>query len=238
MSSTRGIPSVGSCDSGWVPAIPIYLESGAKRVFAAAVDWPGWARTGKTEVDAIAALAAYAPRFARVVRGVVPQFAQPTGAADLKVVRRLKGGSGTDFGVPSNELPSDKERVDETELTRLTQILEACWAAFDRAAESATGHELRKGPRGGGRDLDKIVAHVNEADAAYIAQLGSRAPKNAGARVLRAAMLGALRARVRGEEIADPTRVKKKWAPRYFARRVAWHVLDHAWEIEDRAIFD
>jgi hypothetical protein len=27
----------------------------------------------------------------------------------------------------------------------------------------------------------------------------------------------------------------KRWLPRYFVRRVAWHALDHAWEIEDRA---
>ncbi len=26
----------------------------------------------------------------------------------------------------------------------------------------------------------------------------------------------------------------RKWNRRYAARRVAWHVLDHAWEIEDR----
>ncbi len=34
----------------------------------------------------------------------------------------------------------------------------ASWTAFDATAEAAAGHELRKGPRGGGRDLDKIVA--------------------------------------------------------------------------------
>jgi hypothetical protein len=26
----------------------------------------------------------------------------------------------------------------------------------------------------------------------------------------------------------------RKWTPRYAARRIAWHALDHAWEIEDR----
>jgi hypothetical protein len=25
-----------------------------------------------------------------------------------------------------------------------------------------------------------------------------------------------------------------RWPPRYVVRRAAWHVLDHAWEIEDR----
>jgi hypothetical protein len=26
-----------------------------------------------------------------------------------------------------------------------------------------------------------------------------------------------------------------KWPPAYAARRIAWHALDHAWEIEDRS---
>jgi hypothetical protein len=26
------------------------------------------------------------------------------------------------------------------------------------------------------------------------------------------------------------------WPARYFVRRTAWHVLDHAWEIEDRIL--
>lgn len=29
--------------------------------------------------------------------------------------------------------------------------------------------------------------------------------------------------------------VEKGWPPRYAARRIAWHVLDHAWQIEDRS---
>lgn len=28
----------------------------------------------------------------------------------------------------------------------------------------------------------------------------------------------------------------KMWRPRYFVRRTAWHVLDHAWELEDRTV--
>ena len=30
----------------------------------------------------------------------------------------------------------------------------------------------------------------------------------------------------------------KIWSPRFFVRYVAWHTLDHAWEIEDRAIWN
>ena len=51
-------------------------------------------------------------------------------------------------------------------------MLRACWRAFDRAAAKAEGVELRKGPRGGGRDLDQIVEHVLDADGAYLGALG------------------------------------------------------------------
>jgi hypothetical protein len=32
-----------------------------------------------------------------------------------------------------------------------------------------------------------------------------------------------------------PQTGEKRWPPRYVARRMAWHLLDHAWEIEDRS---
>jgi hypothetical protein len=215
-------------------AVNIYLEAGAKRTFASAVDWPGWSRGGRSEQDAIAALAAYGARYKAVVRSAAPKFVAPADASEFKITKRLKGNAGTDFGVPSLGLPSDEEPMAATELVLLTRILEACWNAFDRAAESAKGLELRKGPRGGGRDLEKMTAHVIEADQAYMAQLGARPPKDASASDLRAAMLEALRARVRGLPFAEPRNTKNPWTPRYFARRVGWHVLDHAWEIEDR----
>ena len=221
--------------------IPIYLEVGAKRTFAGAVEWAGWCRSGRNEQDAIAALAAYGDRYSDVVKPVAPTLKPQRDPSAFSIVKRLKGGSGTDFGVPSLGLPTDAARITAAELERLTRILEACWSAFDRAAKSAQGLELRKGPRGGGRDLDKIAAHVVEADQAYIVQLGARPPKATAGRPIRPpdlhdAMLAALRARARGLPVADPSRAKTLWTPRYFTRRVAWHVLDHAWEIEDRAI--
>jgi hypothetical protein len=221
--------------------VAIYIEAGAKRIFASAVDWPGWSRGARTEREAIAALASYADRYKAVVRSAAPKFTAPKDASELKLVKRLKGNAGTDFGVPSLGLPSDGEPIAAAELERLARILEACWDAFDRAATSAKGLELRKGPRGGGRDLDKMTGHVIEADQAYMAQLGARPPKAAAGRPLKLsdlhdAMLAAFRARARGLPFAEPRDTKKPWTPRYFARRVGWHVLDHAWEIEDRAI--
>ncbi len=221
--------------------IAIYLEAGAKRTFASAVDWPGWSRGGRNEQEAVAALAAYGDRYSAVVRSAVPSFKAPEDASDFKIVKRLKGNAGTDFGVPSLGLASDAEPIAAAEVERLTRILAACWSAFDRAAMAAKGVELRKGPRGGGRDLDKMTAHVVEADQAYMAQLGARPPKAAVGRPIKPsdlhdAMLAAFRARARGLPVADPRDTKKPWTLRYFARRVGWHVFDHAWEIEDRAI--
>jgi hypothetical protein len=163
-------------------------------------------------------------------------------ATDLEVVHRVKGGAGTDFGVPSNELASDKAPMDDPELDRLVAILDACWRAVDRAAAAAVGVELRKGPRGGGRDLPHIEGHVLDAEEAYCHQLGSRRPKRepgedtaASSRRLRAHIRKVLAARARGEAIPDPNAVKRQWSPRYAVRRSAWHALDHAWEIEDRS---
>jgi hypothetical protein len=47
----------------------VYLELGAKRVFAGAIEWPGWCRSAKTEEQALEALVTYAPRYAKVVVG-------------------------------------------------------------------------------------------------------------------------------------------------------------------------
>ena len=170
-------------------------------------------------------------------------FDAPSAVGDLRVVERLKGGSGTDFGIPSLPPATDGEPMPAAELKRQRAILEAAWATFDEAAQAAAGLELRKGPRGGGRTMTTIVTHVLEAEEAYRHQLGSKRPKvPSGASVAtrmaaeRASALAALELRARDEPLPDPNRVRKPWTPRYFVRRSAWHALDHAWEIEDRAI--
>lgn len=222
--------------------IAVYLEIGPKRTFACAADWPGWSRSGKTPDLALEALLSAGPRYARVVRQAgLRAFGSPQEVADFEVSERLKGGSGTDFGVPSATPRADKRPLTHAELERQTGLLTASWAAFDAAAASAEGLELRKGPRGGGRDLDKIVTHVLEAEQAYLTQLGNRSPKAdrastaAHMTAIRDAAVEVLARRTRDEPLPDPNKVKRPWLPRYFVRRSAWHALDHAWEIEDRA---
>lgn len=221
--------------------LPIYVEVGTKRTFATAVEWPGWSRGGRDEPEAVAALAAYADRYVAVVTPAGLTLVPPKEPAGFKVVKRVKGNATTDFGVPAIGIPSDGAPVPIAELERLERILAACWSALDRTTKNARGLELRKGPRGGGRELDKIVEHVAGAEEMYMTKLGARAPKAAGSRTVRPndardAILAALRATALGLPVAEPSRVKSLWTPRYFVRRAAWHVLDHVWEIEDRAI--
>jgi hypothetical protein len=225
-------------------AVPVYLEVGKKRTFAGALDWPGWCRSGRTEDTALDALVASAPRYAKALgrRKVARGFTRPDALSSLRVVERLKGNATTDFGAPGIPSAADDRPLDELETKRQIALLETCWSAFDRAAATGAGKELRKGPRGGGRELEAIVRHVMGADVAYLAQIGDRFPFGDDEDVtpeqaagVRSTVVEAVWARVRGEPPRKPRRSGTLWAPRYFVRRSAWHALDHAWEIEDRA---
>ena len=212
--------------------LAVALESAPKKTFATALDWPGWSRSGKTDDLALDALLSYAPRYAPVVKAAGLAFAQ---AFDADVVERADGGSGTEFGVPSRTHDADTRPVDGGEAKHLAAIVDAAWATFDAVAAKAP-LELRKGPRGGGRDRDKIVAHVNESDWYYARELGLKLrqpdPSDRSAiRAMRAEMLDVLRRPSDGSSLAG-----RKWTQRYAARRIAWHALDHAWEIEDRSV--
>ncbi len=221
--------------------IDVYVEQGAKRVFAGAIDWPAWCRSARDEDGALEALVAYGPRYAAVRDGAMPAFRAPRTAADLHVVERLKGDATTDFGAPSMAPSADRAPVNARQLVGLRGELESVWAALDRACDAAEGAELRTGPRGGGRSLDAIRAHVAGAEGGYLGRLAARGPKTEGMDaaaalgIMHAAVLEALtRAVTEGLPAAGP-RGGVIWAPRYFVRRTAWHALDHAWEIEDRS---
>ena len=220
--------------------IDVYLEIGKKRTFAGAIDWPGWCRSGRDEGSALQALFDYGPRYARVLRTARLGFRAPAQTSAFAVIERLEGNTTTDFGAPDLAPSSDARPVEDTELRRFRALLKACWWALDAAAEAATGKELRKGPRGGGRDLEGIVQHVLGGDAGYLSRLGWKLEReeedDLGKELSRArqAILNALASAVRGEVPARGPRGGVRWTPRYFVRRVAWHLLDHVWEIEDR----
>jgi hypothetical protein len=220
--------------------INVYLEIGQKRTFAGAIDWPGWCRGGRDEISALQALFDYGPRYSRVLHPAPIEFQTPAAISQFTVVERLEGNSTTDFGAPDLAPSSDAQPVDDAELERLQSLLKACWQAFDAAVQTASGKELRKGPRGGGRDLAGIARHVLGAETGYLGRLawkvkpGEAAELSEELRRTRAAVLNALAAAAHGEVPKHGPRGGIIWTPRYFVRRVAWHVLDHVWEIEDR----
>ena len=209
----------------------VYIEAGSKRIFACAYAWPGWCRSGKDEASALAALASYAPRYAPVARGARIRFE----ASDPLFVREhLRGSASTDFGVPEKVAARDIKPLAKAEAARLTSLVDAAWVLFDRVLAGAPA-SLRKGPRGGGRDRDEIADHILAAEGAYVRKLGLRlAPPDrddrAAIRTFRKAIADVLGRPSKGGPL-----VEKGWPQRYAARRIAWHALDHAWEIEDRS---
>jgi hypothetical protein len=212
--------------------IEIGEEAGAKKTFVWAIDWPGWCRAGKTTADAIDALIDHAPRYQRVAERAGLDLGDVTHEA-LEPVEHVDGGGGTDFGVPSVVTDLDRRRVTRDEAERLASLVEAAWAELAAIAER-TPATLRKGPRGGGRDRDKMLEHVIDADHAYAREVGVKSPAGsladrAAVEAERAAVLEVLRQPSDGSPLAD-----RRWTQRYAARRIAWHALDHAWEMEDR----
>jgi len=216
----------------------IYLELGKRRVFAAAVEWPGWCRAGSHEGQAIDALAAAADRYAVVARRAGVPFGPPD-AQDFEVIERLPGSASTDFGVPGAAPACDAEPgLDARGAKRIAALVAATWLVFDDVVAAAP-LELRKGPRGGGRNRDKIVEHVLNAEVAYARKLGLREPPlqtsdAAAVGAFRATLAETLEAAIKQRGSPGPSTVPGAWLPRYAARRIAWHVLDHAWEIEDK----
>jgi hypothetical protein len=210
----------------------VYLEVGSKRVFACSIDWPGWARSGKDEDAALAALADYAPRYAVVAERAGKRFSARAGE-DLEVVERVKGSATTEFGAPGVVPALDGEALTPHAAHKAADLVVASWAVLAAVAKKSPA-ALRKGPRGGGRDRDKMLQHVLSAEAAYARKIDVRHKEpalgdTAAVRALRDDIVAVLRAARSGE----PPR-EKGWPPRYAARRIAWHVLDHAWEMEDR----
>src|SRR5438132_450247 len=88
----------------------VYLEVGPKRVFACALDWPGWCRSGKSADDALEHLTAYASRYMPVAVQAGVRFA-PSVAGSLKVVDRVRGSATTDFGAPGAVPKADMARL-------------------------------------------------------------------------------------------------------------------------------
>ncbi|MFI7223419.1 hypothetical protein ACIBO5_09350 [Nonomuraea angiospora] len=203
----------------------VYLEIGPKKVFACSLDWPGWCRVAKGEEAALDLLMEYVPRYGAVAARAGLDFAP----GDPVVVARVQGSDITDFGAPYAVPDLDQEPLAASEAARGVALLRAAWALFDECA-AVSPEDLRKGPRGGGRDLSGVVRHVEEAERAFARKVDvrHRPYKQPGDRDAMRAELAEVLSRA-----WEPPQTTG-WPPRYALRRTAWHVVDHLWEIEDR----
>lgn len=213
--------------------ITVYLEAGRKRVFACALDWPGWCRSATSDAGALQVLADYAPRYRRVAKRAGLSLPVRVDAGSFQVLETLDGTMTTDFGAPDVPASADMQPVDARTARRDVALLDAAWAELD-AVVARSPASLRKGPRGGGRDRDAMVQHVVNAERSYARKLGigfnAQEWRQGGVELLRARLREALGVPWDGTPVRE-----RGWPPRYLARRIAWHVLDHAWEMEDRS---
>ncbi len=214
----------------------VIVELGRKRrVVAGAMDWPGLDRWGTSEADALEKLAAHVPRYAPVAEraGLGAAFAED-GA--MTVVERVPGSSSTDFwGIAHVPSEIEREVLSAGDLERRLDLLQACWAHFDDVAAHVST-DLRPSARGGGRTRDEIVRHVlvNEPGQ-FSRKVEVRTPREAvltpdGLAAHRSAYLAAIRA---WNAEGRPART---WPIQFLVRRTAHHLMDHAWELEDRGL--
>ena len=214
--------------------VRVMVEHGKKkRVVASAFDWPGWDRSTKLGGDAVAVLETYRPRYAAVAdrAGYGPAFAQ---LGELRVVEEVEGIGMTDYyGVSGRTAAPEVEPMTDADLERKLALLQASWDTFDATA-ARVSTELRKGPRGGGREKDHIIRHVNGAEIDEFARkVGVRVPIEtredpAALRAYRMSFADAIR------DHHERNAPAGRWALQFLIRRCAWHMLDHAWELEDR----
>jgi len=207
-----------------------------KRSVAFSLDWPGWSRGAKTAGAALETLEAYRERY-RPIAALAGMAAEFDAAGPLDVVEDRVGTGSTDFWGISYS-PSSTECDDPMDLAQLERgitILHACWAFFDGVA-ARVSPEMRKGPRGGGRDRNRIIRHTIRTESEDFAKkVGLRIPEEAalspdGLRQHRESYIAAMRAYNAGE-VAKRMR---SWTLPFLIRHSAYHTLDHAWEMEDK----
>ncbi len=214
--------------------IRVTLEIGpkGKRVVAVAPDWPGLSRGAKTEDTAIDTLLAYLPRYAPVAKlaGMEAEFA---GATDVDIVERYPGTGSTDFwGISFAFSEIDRQLMSNDTFEHDLTLMQASWAFFDDV-RSRVSAEMQKGPRGGGRDRDRIVRHTLVSELHFAKKLGITPPVDElmtadGLTAYRQEYCDALR-RFHSED-----KLARTWPLSYLIRHTAFHTLDHAWEMEDK----
>jgi hypothetical protein len=206
-----------------------------KKVAAFAIDWPGWSRGARTGPEALELLEAYRDRYRPVV-ALAGLGSELDAAGPLQVVEEHVGVGSTDFwGISFAPSSFEQEPMAEDELDRKIALLEAAWRYFDDVA-ARVSRELAKGPRGGGRSRDEIVRHVINNERHDLAKKVGVAPS--AHEVLPAALVASHReefvAAMRDHNAQGKLARGRNWTIALLLRHTAYHVLDHAWEMEDK----
>lgn len=206
----------------------------AKKAVAFAVDWPGLSRGAKTPELALDLLQSYRGRY-RPVAVAARMADQFDAAGPLDVVEDGVGPGSTDFwGISFSPSGVEPEPMDDVELERKIALLSACWGFFDTVA-ARVSPEMRRGPRGGGRDRDQIIGHTIRTESQDFAKrLGLQTPESdvltpEGLRKYREAYVATMRTYNAGEG-----RRMRSWNLPFLLRHTAFHAMDHAWEMEDK----
>lgn len=209
----------------------IYLEQGKTKIVACSLEWPGWCRFGKTQETALTALLDSAPRYRVIAERAGVDFAPDA----FVIVERVVGDSTTDWGAPSLITTTDTHPVDGASASQGVALLQASWTIMDEVVASSPS-ELRRGPRGGGRERDKVVSHVIDVERAYARKIGVQQKPIpfddfASLAAMREKIAAVLSHPSDGSLLASGG-----WPTAYAIRRFTWHVIDHVWEIEDRRV--
>jgi hypothetical protein len=206
-----------------------------KKVAAFAIDWPGWSRGAKAPDAAVELLEAYRDRYRPIARiaGLESEFDR---ADALEIVEDHIGVGSTDFwGISFAPSSFELEPMGDDELERKLALLDASWRFFDDVA-ARVSPELEKGPRGGGRNRDQIVRHVVANEWHDLAKkVGVPTPPDDlmtpdGIRSHRGEFVAALRDYNAQGKLGRG----RNWTIPLLVRHTAFHVLDHAWEMEDK----
>jgi len=212
------------------------IEHGTKdkRSVAFSLDWPGWSRGAKTAELALETLESYRDRY-RPIADLAGMGREFDAAGPLEIVEDRVGTGSTDFwGISFSPSSTEHGPMSDAEFDRGITLLRAAWAYFDAVA-ARVSPEMRKGPRGGGRDRDRIISHViRQESESFATGVGLRIPEGAaltpdGLRQHRQSYVAAMRAYNAGEG-----KRMRSWTLPFLIRHSAFHTLDHAWEMEDK----
>jgi hypothetical protein len=213
------------------------IEHGTKdkRSVAFSLDWPGWSRGAKTAELALETLESYRDRY-RPIADLAGMSREFDAAGPLEIVEDRVGTGSTDFwGISFSPSSTEQGPMSEAEFDRGITLLRAAWAYFDAVA-ARVSPEMRKGPRGGGRDRDRIISHtIRQESESFASGVGLRIPEGGaltpdGLRQYRKDYVEAMRAYNAGEV----EKRMRSWTLPFLIRHSAFHTLDHAWEMEDK----